>query len=57
MSSAPASLLLAGIALGAAGTEGEGYVTLFPICHCSYLSPSHGTWAAAPAAGTAGTGG
>lgn len=56
-SSAPAGLLAAGIALGAAGAEGQGYITLFPICHCSYLSPPHGTRAAAPAAGTAGAGG
>ena len=57
MSSTPAGLLPASIALGAAGAEGQGYITLFPICHCSYLSPPHGTRAAAPAAGTAGAGG
>lgn len=56
MSSAAAALLPAGITLGAARTKGEGYITLFPICHCSYLSPPHGTWAAALAAGTAGAG-
>lgn len=56
MSSAAAALLPAGITLGAARTKGEGYIMLFPICHCSYLSPPHGTWAAALAAGTAGAG-